>query len=259
MIMCLNVHSSRVSDLKQPDYIITRPSVPTTSYRDGFGNWCSRIVAPSGDIRISTDTIIRISKEPDAYVPAAQETPVEYLPGETLVFLMGSRYCETDMLSDTAWQLFGNTPSGWGRVQAICDYVHAHIRFGYEYSDPTRSALGTFNEGIGVCRDYAHLAITFCRAMNIPARYCTGYLSDIGVPPPWGVMDFAAWIEVWLDGHWYVFDPRNNKRLIGRVLMARGRDATDVAISNTFGFNYLKNFVVRADEVISPGGSSAVS
>lgn len=249
MILCLNVHSSRVSDLTKPDHILTRPSVPISGYRDGFGNWCSRMVAPEGDILISTDTIIHVSNEPDVSMPDARQTPVEELPEETLVFLLGSRYCETDRLSDTAWQLFGNAPTGWARVQAICNFVHAHIRFGYEYSSATRTAAESFNDRVGVCRDYAHLAVTFCRAMNIPARYCTGYLSDIGMPPPYGVMDFAAWFEAYLDGHWYIFDPRNNQRRIGRVLMARGRDAADVALSNTFGLNTLKRFIVRADEV----------
>jgi transglutaminase-like putative cysteine protease len=249
MILCLNVHSSRVSDLKKPDFIITSPSVPTSGYRDGYGNWCSRIVAPAGDIRIAADTIIQSSNEPDFAMPDARQTAVEALPEESLVFLLGSRYCETDKLSDIAWQLFDNTPTGWGRVQAICDFVHSHIRFGYEFSSPTRTAAESFNDKVGVCRDYAHLAITFCRAMNIPARYCTGYLSDIGTPPPYGVMDFAAWFEACLDGNWYIFDPRNNERRIGRVLIGRGRDAADVAISNTFGSTFLKRFLVRADEV----------
>jgi transglutaminase-like putative cysteine protease len=249
MILCLNVHSSRVADLKKPDHITTNPAVPVSGYRDGFGNWCSRIVAPKGDIRLSTDTIIQISDEPDATKTNARQTAVEDLPDDSLVFLLGSRYCDTDKLSDTAWQLFGNTPTGWARVQAICDFVHSHIRFGYEFSSPSRTATESFNEKVGVCRDFAHLAVTFCRAMNIPARYCTGYLSDLGMPPPYGVMDFAAWFEAFLDGNWYIFDPRNNQRRIGRVLIARGRDAADVAISNNFGSTFLKHFLVRADEV----------
>ena len=170
------------------------------------------------------------------------------MPEETLLFLLGSRYCETDRLSETAWQLFGNSPTGWGRVQAICDHVHRHITFGYEHAR-SKTAWEAFQEGTGVCRDFAHLAIAFCRCMNIPARYCTGYLGDIGVPPPYGPMDFAAWFEAYLDGHWYTFDARNNIPRIGRVLIARGRDAADVAISSTFGPNTLKSFKVRTDEV----------
>ena len=249
MILCLHVHSSTVSRLRRPDHVITMPSIPVAGYRDGFGNWCSRIVAPQGDILISTDTIIEVSDEPEAMAPTARQTPVEELPDDTLVFLLGSRYCDTDKLSNIAWQLFDKGPTGWARVQAICDFVHSHIRFGYEYSSATRTAAEAFNDQVGVCRDYAHLAISFCRAMNIPARYCAGYLSDVGTPPPYGTMDFAAWFEAYLDGAWHVFDPRNNARRIGRVLMARGRDASDVAISTAFGPNILQRFLVRADEV----------
>lgn len=249
MILTLNVHFTRVSDLVSPDHIITNPSVPISAYRDGFGNWCTRIAAPPGDITITADAVINDRGEPDEENWSACQYPVESLGEETLVFLLGSRYCETDRLSEIAWNLFGNTRPGWERVQAICDYVHHHIRFGYEYSDPTKTAWQAFQNGAGVCRDFTHLAVAFCRCMNIPARYCTGYLSDIGIPPPHGVMDFAAWFEAYLDGRWYTFDPRNNQRRIGRVLIARGRDAADVAISNTFGFNLLKRFVVWADEV----------
>lgn len=249
MLLSLNVHSSRVSDLVTPDHVTTSPTVPISGYRDVYGNWCSRLLAPPGDIVITADTLINDDGEPDRLVPFAHQQLVELLPQETLVFLLGSRYCETDRLSETAWQLFGNTPLGWPRVQAICDYVHEHIQFGYEHSSSTRTAADAYNEGRGVCRDFTHLAVTFCRCMNIPARYCTGYLTDIGIPPPHGVMDFAAWFEAYLDGDWYVFDPRNNERRIGRILIARGRDAADVAISNTFGPNMLKRFIVRADEV----------
>lgn len=188
---------------------------------------------------------------PDVVAPGAQQVPVPDLPADTLVFLLGSRYCETDQLSETAWNLFGCAPTGWGRVQAICDYVHQHITFGYENARMTRSALEAFREGTGVCRDYAHLAVAFCRCMNIPARYCTGYLGDIGMPPPYGKMDFAAWFEVYLDGGWYTFDARNNTPRIGRVLIARGRDASDVALSGTFGPNTLVSFNVWTDEVHS--------
>jgi transglutaminase-like putative cysteine protease len=253
MILTLSVHHSRVSDLDHPDYMIADPPVPITAYRDSFGNWCSRIVAPRGLVKLSTDGIVSDSGLPDIVVPQAEQTPVEALPDDTLIFLLGSRYCETDWLSETAWQLFEKSPTGWARVQAICDYVHRHISFGYEHARPTKTAREAYQEKNGVCRDYAHLAIAFCRCMNIPARYCTGYLGDIGVPPPYGPMDFAGWFEAYLDGRWYTFDPRNNVPRIGRVLIARGRDAADVALSNTFGPNTLKSFKVRADEVNEGG------
>lgn len=249
MILTLSVHYTRVSDMIVPDHLIADPPVPLTAYRDSFGNWCSRIVAPAGQLQLSTDALVRDSGQLDVVVLAATQTPVEQLPDETLLFLLGSRYCETDRLSETAWQLFGDSPSGWGRVQAICDYVHHHITFGYEHARRTKTAWEAFNERTGVCRDYAHLAIAFCRCMNIPARYCTGYLGDMGTPPPYGPMDFAAWFQAYLNGHWYTFDARNNTPRIGRVLIARGRDAADVAISNTFGPATLKSFKVRTDEV----------
>ena len=249
MILTLSVHYSRASDLVVPDHLITSPSVPLAAYRDGFGNWCSRIVAPAGAIRLSTDAIVRDTGEPDKAVVEAQQIPVPDLPEETLVFLLGSRYCETDRLSPVAWSLFGNSPFGWGRVQAICDFVNAHIVFGYEHARATKTAWEAYQERTGVCRDYAHLAIAFCRCMNIPARYCTGYLGDIGMPPPYGPMDFAGWFEAYLGGEWHTFDARNNMPRIGRVLIARGRDAADVAISNTFGPNILKSFKVWTDEL----------
>ena len=249
MLLMLSVHYTRASDLVVPDHLITTPSIPLTAYRDGFGNWCSRIVAPAGETRLFTDAIVKDTRQPDPVVSLAQQIPVQDLPEETLVFLLGSRYCETDRLSPVAWGLFGNAPTGWGRVQAICDFVNAHIVFGYEHARATKTAWEAYQERTGVCRDYAHLAIAFCRCMNIPARYCTGYLGDIGVPPPYGPMDFAGWFEAYLGGQWYIFDPRNNIPRIGRVLIARGRDAADVAISNTFGPNVLKRFIVRTDEL----------
>jgi transglutaminase-like putative cysteine protease len=250
MILTLNVHYTRVSDIIVPDHLIADPPVPLSAYRDSFGNWCSRIVAPAGLLRLSTDALVRDSGQPDVIVPHARQTPVEELPDETLLFLLGSRYCETDRLSETAWQLFGRSPTGWARVQAICDFVHGHISFGYEHARASKSAWEVFHERTGVCRDFAHLAVAFCRCMNIPARYCTGYLSDIGEPPPYGAMDFAGWFEAFLDGRWYTFDARNNTPRIGRVLIARGRDAADCAISSTFGPNTLKSFKVRTEEVI---------
>ena len=249
MILALNVHFSRVSDLVAPDHIHTNPAIPITPYRDSFGNWRSRIVAPAGEIQISTDAVIRDSGLPDEIAPGAQQHAVEDLPAETLVALLGSRYCETDSLSEAAWDLFGQTPLGWLRVQAVCDFVHQHITFGYQHSRATRTAKDAFEERIGVCRDYAHLAIAFCRALNIPARYCTGYLGDIGVPASADAMDFSAWFQVYLGNRWHTFDARNNEPRIGRVLIAYGRDAADVPISHTFGPNELKDFQVWTDDV----------
>ena len=249
MMLMLNIHYTRISDILTPDHIIASPSVPISAYRDSFGNWCSRILAPKGELRLSTDALVNDSGLPDVIVPDARQTPVTALPDDAILFLLGSRYCETDRLSETAWKLFEHTPPGWARVQAICDYVHHHITFGYEHARMTRSAFEAFHDKTGVCRDYAHLAVAFCRCMNIPARYCTGYLGDIGTPPPWGTMDFAAWFEAYLDGTWYTFDARNNTPRIGRVLMARGRDASDVALATTFGPNTLRHFKVHTDEV----------
>ena len=251
MILALNIHYSRAADLRRPDHLITWPSVPVTAYRDLFGNWCSRLVAPPGRFVISTDAVVEDSGLPDPVEPSAMQWAVQDLPEETLVYLLGSRYCETDQLSEVAWQLFGGGPPGWARVQAICDYVHRHIEFGYHHARRTRTAWEAFTERRGVCRDYAHLAIAFCRCMNIPARYCTGYLGDIGMPPPYGPMDFAGWFEVWLGGRWHTFDARNNTPRIGRVLIARGRDACDVALSSTFGPNTLQSFRVWTDEVVA--------
>jgi transglutaminase-like putative cysteine protease len=249
MILTLNVHQTRVPDLLTPDNLITYPPVALHGYRDNFGNRCSRLVAPQGQIKLVTDAIISDSGQPDIINYVAKQTPIENLPNETLVFLLGSRYCETDKLSGAAWHLFGNSPPGWARVQMISDYVNRHITFGYEYANPTKTAVDAYRDQTGVCRDFAHLAITFCRCMNIPARYCTGYLGDIGLPPPYSPMDFAGWFEAYLDGKWYTFDPRNNMPRIGRVLIARGRDAADVAISTTFGVNNLVSFKIRTDEV----------
>jgi transglutaminase-like putative cysteine protease len=249
MMLVLNVHYTRASDILVADRVTTDPFVFLADYRDGFGNWCTRLVAPKGQIRISSTALVRDSGAPDIVATYAHQHSIQDLPEESLVFLLGSRYCDTQRLSGTAWSLFGRTPPGWARVQAICDFVHNHISFGYEYARDTRTAWEAFNEGRGVCRDYAHLAIAFCRCMNIPARYCSGYLGDIGVPPPYGPMDFAGWFEAYLGGRWYTFDPRNNVPRIGRVLMARGRDAIDVAISTTFGPNTLLSFKVWTDEV----------
>ncbi len=250
MILMVNVHYSRASDIVTPDLLTTDPQTPITAYRDSFGNWCTRIVAPIGRIRLTSTGVVRDSGETDGMAPSAQQHPLQALPEDTLVFLLGSRYCETDLLSDAAWSRFGQMTPGWSRVQAICDFVHNHIVFDYQKARPTRTAWEAFNEGVGVCRDYAHLAIALCRCMNIPARYCTGYLGDMGTLPPYGLMDFAAWMEVYLGGAWHTFDPRNNVRRIGRVLIARGRDATDVAIATTFGPYTLEGFKVWTDEIV---------
>jgi transglutaminase-like putative cysteine protease len=249
LIAMLNVHFSRVSDLERPDYLLTKPSIPIASYRDSFGNWCNRLVAPAGRFNLTTDTIVHDRGLPDPVVLDALQHRVQDLPAETLLFLLPSRYCETDCLSDEAWRRFGQTPLGWPRVQAICDFVHQHITFGYEHSRATRTAAEAFAERRGVCRDYAHLAATFCRCLNIPTRYCTGFVSDIGLPPPYEPMDFAAWIEVYLGGRWHAFDPRNNAPRIGRILIAQGRDAADVPLTHIFGPGELSEFRVWTEEV----------
>lgn len=248
-VLMLNVHYSRVSDLTAPDSIILSPSVPVSGYRDTFGNWCSRIVAPPGLLRIFADTVVRDSGLPDPAAPNAQQVPVEQLPEDAIQFLLASRFCDSDEMLDLAWSLFGQKSTGWTRVQDICDFVHAHIEFGYEHARVTRTASEAYSERKGVCRDYAHLAIAFCRALNIPARYCTGYLSDVGTPLPYPAGDFAAWFEAYLGGEWHTFDPRNNEPRIGRFLIGRGRDAADVAMTTTFGVNTLKSFRVWTDEV----------
>jgi transglutaminase-like putative cysteine protease len=252
MIFALNVHHSRVPDLVSPDHMRTWPPTPVFAYRDHFGNWCNRLLAPAGSLSVSADTTIRDSGREDPATPPAPQHGVENLPSETLLYLLGSRYCETDRLVQTAWDLFEHTLPGWQRVQAICDFVHAHIHFGYENARATRTALEAFNERVGVCRDYAHLAISLCRCMNIPARYCTGYLGDIGVPPAAAPMDFSAWFEAYLGGQWHAFDPRNHIPRIGRVLIAQGRDAADVAISTAFGSHELRSFQIWTDEVAEP-------
>ena len=253
MIVTLSIHYSRASDLVRPAHLLSNPPVPLTAYRDLFGNWCSRIVAPQGRFMLSCDTLINDSGAPDIVAPDAAQTPVEYLPESTLLFLLGSRYCETDLLSELAWAQFGGVQTGWGRVQAVCDFVHSHIQFGYEYARRTRTAWEVYQERVGVCRDYAHLAIALCRSLNIPARYCTGYLGDVGTAPPYGAGDFAAWFEAYLGDRWYTFDARNNIPRIGRILIARGRDACDVALSSSFGPNTLETFRVWTDVVEEAG------
>lgn len=249
MILQLSVHPSRVADVLTWDRMVIDPLTPVHTYHDSFGNFCHVLTAPAGRITMSTDFVIQDAGVVDVVVPEAEQHALEQLPTDCLMYLLGSRYCETDRLSNLAWSLFGHLPKGWALVQAICDYVHNHITFGYQYADATMSAWEVHNAGRGVCRDYAHLAIAFCRCMNIPARYCTGYLGDMGTEPPFGPGDFAAWFEAYLGGRWYTFDPRNNVPRMGRILMARGRDATDVAIVTSFGPCMLSGFKVITEEV----------
>jgi transglutaminase-like putative cysteine protease len=251
MLLMVSPHPERERDLIGPAEQLFDPPIAARDYTDGFGNRCTRIVAPPGRLTIATRLVVRDPGTADRLAPGARQHRVETLPDAMLVYLLGSRYCDTDRMSDAAWSLFGGGPAGWELVQAICDYVHTHITFGYEHARATRTASEAFAERRGVCRDYAHLAVTICRCLNIPARYCTGYLGDIGMPPPYGPMDFAAWFEVYLDGEWHTFDARNNTPRIGRILMARGRDATDVAIATTFGPCTLADFRVFTDEVVA--------
>jgi transglutaminase-like putative cysteine protease len=257
MILMLSVHPSRLNDLTTPYDIIFDPPVPATTYTDHFGNICTRVVAPPGRLAVSSEAVVCDSGQPDLVVPGAEQLPVADLPDGVLEFLLGSRYCETDRLSDTAWSIFGNIPPGWGRVQAICDYVHDRLAFSYPDARSTRTAWEGHQERLGVCRDFAHLAIAFCRSMNIPARYCTGFLGDIGVPPVPDPMDFSAWFEAYLGGRWHTFDARHNTPRIGRILMACGRDAADVALSTSFGPSRLAGFKVVTDELSQDNGGFA--
>lgn len=243
IVALLNVHPTRAQDLVEPDEVRTEPALPVTSYIDSFGNRCARFVAPAGRLRLYSRTLIRDSGEPDPVNPLAFECPVGELPNEVLSYLLNSRYCEVDRFSNIAFELFGQAQPGWRRVKAVCDWVHDKVKFDYSQARPTKSALDVFTERVGVCRDFQHLAITFCRALNIPARYATGYLGDIGVPPG-GPMDFSAWFEVFLDNRWWTFDARHNVPRIGRVLMAVGRDASDVALTTSFGRADLCHFFV---------------
>ena len=254
MLLALSVHPSRMRDVIGTHQIRLDPPIGAAEYRDAYGNIITRILAPAGLLTMSAEFLVHDSGAPDAVVPAAKQVPVQDLPDEVMVYLLGSRYCDTDRMSDTAWSLFGGTPEGWARVQAICDYVHSRITFGYEHADSTRTASGGHTEQRGVCRDFAHLAVTLCRCMNIPARYCTGYLGDIGVPAVPSPMDFSAWFEAYLGGRWYTFDARHNTPRIGRILMGRGRDATDVALSTSFGRSILAGFRVIADEAVPQTG-----
>lgn len=248
MVSMMSPRDERRDDLRHQTGLHTIPDVPMTSYRDLFGNTCRRFVAPAGLFRLTSDSTMVCDARPDPVLPDTRQTPVALLPDECVTFLLGSRYCETDRLSQLAWDMFAGTPEGWGRVQAICDRVNRHIRFDYLQARNTRTAFEAWQEGVGVCRDFAHLAIAFCRCMNIPARYVNGYLGDIGVPVN-GPMDFSAWMEVYLDGRWHTFDPRNNRPRIGRIVVAYGRDAADVPLLHSFGPHVLENFTVWTDQI----------
>jgi transglutaminase-like putative cysteine protease len=250
VIYGLHVHPTRKGDLVASEDFRIEPELPVEEYFDGFGNHCGRVNSPAGVIRFLNHAIIRDPGTLDAYAPDAPQHDVRELPVETLSFVLPSRYCEVDSeLLDFAWRIFGSTPPGWARVQAICDFVHGHLRFDYLKARANRTALDSYRERVGVCRDFTHLAITLCRCMNIPARYATGYLGDIGVPTDPNPMDFSAWVEAYLGGHWHTFDPRNNRRRIGRVLIGRGRDAGDVPIAMVFGQHLLEKFSVTTEEI----------
>jgi transglutaminase-like putative cysteine protease len=248
MLANLSVHSTRNKDLLTAQRIYTQPDVPLYDYVDAFGNVCTRLTVPRGGITLSCGFVIEDPFEPDVVAPDARQRPLEELPNDVLIYLLGSRYCETDRLSEIAWSLFGGTAPGWARVQAIVAFVHEHIRFDYLTARPTKTAWDAYQEGVGVCRDYAHLAIALCRCMNVPARYCTGYMGDMDLPALVGDMDFSAWFEAYLDDEWFTFDARHNRPRRGRILMARGRDATDAALTNAFGLAILTRFDVYTDE-----------
>jgi transglutaminase-like putative cysteine protease len=221
-------------------------------YVDGFGNYCQRFIAPQGALRLVGGSIAQIEPRPDQICMEAVQHPVGELPDEVLQFLLSSRYCEVDKMSQIAGDMFGSTPEGWLRAVMIRDWVHNHVQFNYQMARPTKTALDVFTERVGVCRDYQHLAITLTRAMNIPARYATGYLGDIRLPYS-GAGDFSAWYEVYLGGRWWTMDARHNTPRIGRMLMATGRDATDVAITTSFGSAVLTHFYGESYEVDESG------
>jgi transglutaminase-like putative cysteine protease len=250
VLLLLNIHPSRAGDLLIPDVLTTDPSVPYTQYHDSFGNLCTRLIAPPGQITYRTDALITDPGTLDTSDPNAIQHDVSTLPDECMQFLLGSRYCETDKLMDIAWDNFNTQGNGWERVRSIVEFVHNRITFGYQYARKSRTAFEAYEERVGVCRDFAHLAVTLCRAINIPARYCTGYLGDIGVPRDPAPMDFSAWFEAYIGGQWVTFDARHNHPRIGRVLIGRGRDASDIAISTVFGPSTLNNFTVFTDEVL---------
>lgn len=252
VILMLRLRPEYDHRILRAERLRTKPILALEEYNDAFGNRCMRLAAPAGLLELSCEGIVR-----DAGIPApvdidAIEHPVEALPTRLLPFLLPSRYCDVDLLGNLAWSLFGASPPGWSRVQAICSWVHSHLSFDYLKARPTLTAYEAFREGTGVCRDFTHLAIALCRCMNIPARYATGYLGDIGVPPEPTPMDFSAWMEVFLGGRWHTFDPRHNERRIGHLVMAYGRDAADVALTTSFGSHVLRRFTVVTEEISDP-------
>ena len=249
MSFLLSIRPEREPHLVSPQIIGFDPAIPSRTTRDAFGNRVTRILAPAGEIRVTADFTVEDSGLLDDMDTLAKQHDVQDLPDDVMVFLMPSRYCDTELLSDLAWSLFGGTPLGYERVKAIVDYAHNRIRFDYQQARATRTASEGHFEQVGVCRDFAHLAVTLCRCMNIPARYATGYLGDIGVPAVPDPMDFSAWFEVYLGGRWWTFDARHNKPRIGRIVMGYGRDAVDVAISTAFGSAPLRNFTVITEEL----------
>jgi len=248
IVLMLYTHPSRASFLMKPERLMSEPALMIEDFVDVYGNKCARAFAPRGRLRLRNDTVMVDGGLPDVLAPTARQHGIRELPPDTLLYLLGSRYCEIEKLSEVAWDLFGSGPAGWARVQAICDWVHNHVTFSHEFARCDRTAYDTFQDQHGVCRDYTHLAITLCRCMGIPARYATGYLGDIRVPlvPP---MDFSAWFEVFLGSQWHTFDARNNRPRVGRILMARGRDAADVALTTTFGKHVLERFEIWAEEI----------
>jgi transglutaminase-like putative cysteine protease len=259
MLLKLSVCAERRGDLLAPDDVTVSGGVPTCDCVDEFGNRVTRLNAPAGITVFTSDFVIADSGAADLENWTARQVPVGDLPPDALPFLLGSRYCETDLMSDLAWSLFGGVPPGWARVQAIADYAHRRISFGYGHARCTRTAREAHEDQVGVCRDYAHMAVTLCRAMNIPARYCNGYLGDIGIPPVDAPMDFSAWFEVYLEGGWHTFDARHNTPRIGRVVIARGRDAADVAMTHSFGPSRLTEFTVICEEVADTDLSAALA
>jgi transglutaminase-like putative cysteine protease len=249
MLLALYTHPEQADALRRPEKLILDPDLPVQNYIDHYGNRIGKVMVPAGQFRLSYNNIAEDSGKPEPKIDGARLHPIEELPSECMEFLVASRYCEVDRMLQIAWDLFGNTPFSWERVKAVIDWVHNNVTFGYQYARSTKTAFDVYNERQGVCRDFQHLAITFLRALNIPARYATGYLGDIGVPANAAPMDFSAWAEVYLGGHWYTIDARHNKPRIGRILQARGRDAVDVALTTSFGPAFLNKFTVVTVEI----------
>ena len=251
VVLMLHLRPELAPRLLTPENVICTPALPMGDFRDDFGNRCTRLLAPAGQLELRCDAVIRDSGQPSPVPPDAEELPVSMLPASVLPFLLPSRYCEVDLLGSLAWAQFGHIPPGWSRAQAVCDWVHNHLAFDYKRARATRTAFQAWEEGTGVCRDFTHLAIGLCRCLNIPARYATGYLGDIGIPAVDAPMDFSAWFEVYLGGRWHVFDVRHNVRRIGHLVMARGRDAADVAFTTSYGPHTLTRFRVITEEIPS--------